>query len=66
MAIDPVPYPNFVFSFLEPKLRECKQLSPAFAHLDGAEPIPNAEQLKLIYNAARRGIDNTQRDKINK
>ena len=56
LAIEAVPVPNFLLSLLEPKLRECKQLSPAFAHLDG--------QLKLIYKAARREIDSKRRDKI--
>ena len=64
LAISNVPDPDFLFSLVEPKLRECKQLGPAFAHLDGAEPISNAEQLTLIYNAARREIDNKRRDRI--
>ena len=66
LAILPVPEPNFLLSLLEPTLRDCKQLSPAFARLDGAEPIPNAEHLKFIYNAVRREIDNKRRDKIKK
>ena len=64
LAISPVTGPDFFYALLEPKLRECKQLSPAFAHLDGAEPLSNADQLTFIYNAARREIDNKRRDKI--
>ena len=66
LAIDPVRDPNFLLFLLEPQLRECNQRSPAFPHLDGAEPIPNADQLKLIYNAARRDIDSKRRYKKKK
>ena len=34
LAIEAVPLPNFILSLLEPELRDCKQPSPAFAHLD--------------------------------
>ena len=48
LAISAVPGSDFLYSLLEPKLRECKQHGPAFAHLDGAEPLPNSEQFKFI------------------
>ena len=34
LTIEAVPLPNFILSLLEPELRDCKQPSPAFAHLD--------------------------------
>jgi hypothetical protein len=54
LAKAPVPDPDFLHSLLEPKLRECKHLGSAFAHLDGAERFSNAAHLAFIYNAARR------------
>ena len=56
LAISPVPDPDFLYALLEPKLRDCKRLGPAVAHLDGAEPLSNAEQLAFMYNAARREV----------
>ena len=63
LAISPVPGPELLYALLEPKLRDCKQLGPAFAYLDGAETLPNAEQLAFNYNAARREVKHWRRDK---
>ena len=52
LAISQVLDPGFLYALLEPKLRDCRQLGPAFAHLDGAELLSTADQLTFIYNAA--------------
>ena len=44
----------------------CKQLEPAFAHLQGAEPLPFEDQLKFSYKVAHREIENKQRDNTKK
>ena len=38
----------------------------AVAHLDGAEPLPIADQLTFIYNAAWREVDNKRINKTQK
>ena len=43
LGLSPVPDPDFLHALLEPKLRDCRRLGPAFAHLDGAEPLSIAE-----------------------
>ena len=66
LAMSEVPTPDFLYAVLDPQLRNCKQLERAFAHLDGAEPLPAEDRLRFIHKAARRGIENKQRDKTKK
>ena len=66
VSMSDVPSPEFLHALLDPQLRSCKQLEPAFVHLDGGAPLPAAEQLEFMCKAAYREIENRQRDKTKK
>ena len=66
LVISLVPSPDLLHSLLEPKMRECKQLQPAFAHLDGNDPFSNSEQLKFIYRSACRVVENMKAERTKK
>ena len=38
MAMSQMPSCEFLHAVLEPQLRRCKELAPAFVNLDGADP----------------------------
>ena len=63
IVISLVPSPDLWHSLFEPKLRQCKQLQPAFAVLDGNEPLSNAAQLKFLYNSATLVVENMKAER---
>ena len=63
MAMIQMPSYEFLHAVLEPQLRRCKALAPAFVNLDGADPDSFANRLNFLYKAAHREIDNKQRFK---
>ena len=61
VSMSDVPSPEFFHALLDPQLRSCKLLKPAFVHLNGGAPLPSAEQLEFMYKAAYPEIENWQR-----
>ena len=58
-----MPSPDVLHSLFETKLRQRKQLQPAFAVLDGNELRSNADQLTFLYNSASRVVENMKAER---